>query len=88
MPDAEVIPLGTRGRPGRGSGSAKPSSAARTLATGGRGIPAPRVSDDPGTGRGADGAAGPGEDIIEPTSGRPAADVTAAESPSERAAEE
>ena len=32
MPDAEVIPLGTRGRPGRGSGSSKPSSAARTLA--------------------------------------------------------
>jgi hypothetical protein len=28
MPDAEVIPLGTRGRPGRGTGSAKPSSAA------------------------------------------------------------
>jgi 1-acyl-sn-glycerol-3-phosphate acyltransferase len=33
MPDAEVIPLGTRGRPGRGSGNAKPSSAARNLAT-------------------------------------------------------
>jgi 1-acyl-sn-glycerol-3-phosphate acyltransferase len=31
--DAEIIPLGTRGKPGRGSGSAKPSSAARTLAT-------------------------------------------------------
>jgi len=30
--DAEIIPLGTRGRPGRGSGSAKPSSAARSLA--------------------------------------------------------
>ena len=32
MADAEIIPLGTRGRPGRGSGSAKPSSAARSLA--------------------------------------------------------
>ena len=32
MADAEVIPLGTRGRPGRGSGSAKPSSSARSLA--------------------------------------------------------
>jgi 1-acyl-sn-glycerol-3-phosphate acyltransferase len=32
VPDAEVIPLGTRGRPGRGTGSSKPSSAARTLA--------------------------------------------------------
>jgi 1-acyl-sn-glycerol-3-phosphate acyltransferase len=30
--DAEVIPLGTRGRPGRGTGSARPSSAARNLA--------------------------------------------------------
>ena len=32
MADAEIIPLGTRGRPGRGSGSAKPSAAARNLA--------------------------------------------------------
>jgi len=31
---AEVIPLGTRGRPGRGTGSSKPSSAARNLAAG------------------------------------------------------
>jgi 1-acyl-sn-glycerol-3-phosphate acyltransferase len=30
--DAEVIPLGTRGRPGRGTGSRKPSAAARSLA--------------------------------------------------------
>ena len=34
MADAEIIPLGTRGRPGRGSGSTKPSAAARNLATG------------------------------------------------------
>ena len=32
MGDAEVIPIGTRGRPGRGSGQSKPSSAARNLA--------------------------------------------------------
>jgi 1-acyl-sn-glycerol-3-phosphate acyltransferase len=32
MGDAEVIPLGTRGRPGRGSGNNRPSSAARNLA--------------------------------------------------------
>jgi 1-acyl-sn-glycerol-3-phosphate acyltransferase len=32
--DAEIIPLGTRGRPGRGSGSARPSAAARNLASG------------------------------------------------------
>jgi len=30
--DAEVIPIGTGGRPGRGSGSARPSRASRTLA--------------------------------------------------------
>jgi 1-acyl-sn-glycerol-3-phosphate acyltransferase len=30
--DAEIIPIGTRGRPGRGTGNDKPSSAARSLA--------------------------------------------------------
>jgi 1-acyl-sn-glycerol-3-phosphate acyltransferase len=33
MGDAEIIPIGTRGKPGRGTGSAKPSSSARNLAT-------------------------------------------------------
>lgn len=32
--DAEIIPLGTRGRPGRGSGSSRPSSGSRGLAPG------------------------------------------------------
>ncbi len=32
MGDAEIIPIGTRGRPGRGTGNARPSSAARNLA--------------------------------------------------------
>jgi 1-acyl-sn-glycerol-3-phosphate acyltransferase len=32
MGDAEIIPIGTRGRPGRGTGSAKPSRSARNLA--------------------------------------------------------
>lgn len=32
MGDAEIIPIGTRGKPGRGTGSAKPSSSARELA--------------------------------------------------------
>jgi len=32
MGDAEIIPIGTRGKPGRGTGSAKPSSSARGLA--------------------------------------------------------
>ncbi len=36
MADAEIIPLGTRGRPGRGSGSAKPSASARSLAGSGK----------------------------------------------------
>ncbi|GAA1909589.1 lysophospholipid acyltransferase family protein [Nocardioides marmoribigeumensis] len=31
MPDAEIIPLGTRGRPGRGTGRDKPSSSSRDL---------------------------------------------------------
>ncbi|HEX5862185.1 MAG TPA: lysophospholipid acyltransferase family protein, partial [Nocardioides sp.] len=40
MADAEIIPIGTRGRPGRGTGSPKPSSAARSLAA----KPAPKAS--------------------------------------------
>ena len=32
MGDAEIIPIGTRGRPGRGTGEERPSSAARNLA--------------------------------------------------------
>ena len=36
MADAEIIPLGTRGRPGRGSGSARPSASARSLAGAGK----------------------------------------------------
>ncbi|WP_030483161.1 lysophospholipid acyltransferase family protein [Nocardioides aequoreus] len=34
MGDAEIIPLGTRGRPGRGSGAQRPSSTSRGLAAG------------------------------------------------------
>ena len=41
MGDAEIIPIGTRGRPGRGQGNGKPSSASRSLAAGPR-RPAPR----------------------------------------------
>jgi 1-acyl-sn-glycerol-3-phosphate acyltransferase len=44
VPDAEVIPLGTHGRPGRGSGSAKPSSAARSLAGSSRGTAAKKAA--------------------------------------------
>ncbi|GAA1135286.1 lysophospholipid acyltransferase family protein [Nocardioides aquiterrae] len=45
MGDAEIIPIGTRGRPGRGSGSAQPSSAARGLAP----KPAPKPATKPAT---------------------------------------
>jgi 1-acyl-sn-glycerol-3-phosphate acyltransferase len=44
--DAEIIPIGTRGRPGRGSGTARPSSSARDLAGGGRAKPPARPVDD------------------------------------------
>ncbi|MDT0200633.1 lysophospholipid acyltransferase family protein [Nocardioides sp. AE5] len=49
MGDAEIIPIGTRGRPGRGSGSQRPSSAARQLAGTSRKAksPAPKPSDEP-----------------------------------------
>ncbi|RYB93589.1 glycerol acyltransferase [Nocardioides oleivorans] len=51
-PDAVVIPIGTGGRPGRGSGSARPSSAARNLAPSARkassaGKPGPRKPPAP-----------------------------------------
>jgi 1-acyl-sn-glycerol-3-phosphate acyltransferase len=49
VPDAEVIPLGTRGKPGRGTGSSKPSSAARNLAEGvsrTKPVPTPRSSEE------------------------------------------
>ncbi len=41
MGDAEIIPIGTRGRPGRGTGK-QPSSAARSLVNGGKPSPAER----------------------------------------------
>ena len=47
MGDAEIIPIGTRGRPGRGQGGAKPSSASRSLATGARKSPAKTPSRAP-----------------------------------------
>ncbi len=54
MGDAEIIPIGTRGRPGRGSGTARPSSAARGLAGGKPKPPAtassvPEPADAPAT---------------------------------------
>ncbi len=46
MGDAEIIPLGTRGRPGRGTGRDKPSSSSRSLAGG---TPPATGADEPGT---------------------------------------
>jgi 1-acyl-sn-glycerol-3-phosphate acyltransferase len=43
--DAEIIPIGTGGRPGRGSGSSRPSRASRTLAGGA--APAARRAPEP-----------------------------------------
>ena len=49
MGDAEIIPIGTRGRPGRGSGTDRPSSAARGLAGGKpkRAAPVPEPTETP-----------------------------------------
>ena len=54
MPDADIIPLGdperplgTRGRPGRGTGSAKPSSSSRGLAGNGTSARAPKQRNAP-----------------------------------------
>jgi len=70
MGDAEIIPIGTRGRPGRGTGK-QPSSAARSLATGSK--PAPS------TPRRSQPAAIPPEDVTdEPVEGE-AAEAAAAE---------
>jgi hypothetical protein len=62
VPDAEVIPLGTRGKPGRGSGSANPSSAARTLAGGTK-----KPAD--GTKKPADGTKKPADGTKKPADG-------------------
>ena len=63
MADAEIIPLGTRGRPGRGTGSEKPSASARNLAGTRKAVrkpakkatkkAAPRAVPDQPSGRGA-----------------------------------
>jgi 1-acyl-sn-glycerol-3-phosphate acyltransferase len=57
MGDAEIIPIGTRGRPGRGTGRTNPSSSARRLA--------PRPKKAPGRG---DGAASASETALEDAS--------------------
>ncbi|HET8602374.1 MAG TPA: lysophospholipid acyltransferase family protein [Marmoricola sp.] len=67
MPDAEVIRIGTGGRPGRGTGSARPSASARSLAGKSARTPArqpraaaqgPTGGSDPGTGAATGPASG------------------------------
>src|SRR4051794_25609457 len=75
MGDAEVIPLGTRGRPGRGTGSAKPSAATRNLAGAARPRPArPAPEPEP-----------PQPEAADPSMGEPkaAAPTPAVASPSQ-----
>ncbi|MBO0846276.1 MAG: acyltransferase family protein [Nocardioides sp.] len=60
MADAEVIPIGTGGRPGRGTGNARPSKASRTLA-GGSSRPKSRRTSKPSDAGGADETPDPGE---------------------------
>lgn len=47
MGEAEIIPIGTNGRPGRGSGAARPSSSSRALAGGAAEAPKPRKRVEP-----------------------------------------
>jgi 1-acyl-sn-glycerol-3-phosphate acyltransferase len=58
--DAEIIPIGTRGRPGRGSGTRRPSSAARDLAGPGarRRAPGGRADAEGSTGPDTEAPAG------------------------------
>ena len=64
MADAEIIPLGTRGRPGRGSGRDNPSSSSRALA--GRGPrPAPQDPPRPARDEAAESSRPPVEETVD-----------------------
>jgi 1-acyl-sn-glycerol-3-phosphate acyltransferase len=78
MGDAEVIPLGTRGRPGRGTGSSKPSAAARNLAPSETKAAKPRKPPSQTPHEAADQS--PVEPAVEQPAGeQPAAEQSAAE---------
>lgn len=72
MGDAEIIPIGTRGRPGRGTGT-RPSAAARSLAPNARrGAARPDPAADEPAGETSDAATGePAEEQAVPA-GQPA----------------
>ncbi|MDP9821657.1 lysophospholipid acyltransferase family protein [Nocardioides massiliensis] len=88
MADAEIIPLGTRGRPGRGTGRDKPSSAARDLAPAAkaapRKVPSKPVAQESPEDPAVEAAAAP--EAGDPTPiDRETADQPAAESPADAA---
>ena len=68
MGDAEIIPIGTRGRPGRGTGKA-PSSAARSLAG-----PAKKQAPKPAAKPAQQAAPEPPSDVEEPQAETPVAE--------------
>jgi len=65
--DAEIIPIGTRGRPGRGQGSGKPSAASRNLAGARRTAPAKKPPREPVAETAAETAAEPLPTVETPT---------------------
>jgi 1-acyl-sn-glycerol-3-phosphate acyltransferase len=72
MGDAEIIPIGTRGKPGRGTGSAKPSSSARSLAPSPARKPRRQPEQDPGdTGKPADDLSSPAQPAEPPVQRMP-----------------
>ncbi len=65
MGDAEIIPIGTRGRPGRGTGK-QPSSAARSLVNGGKPAGSGERRPTPGESAAAgENGIAPGDDVAE-----------------------
>ncbi|WP_408897908.1 1-acyl-sn-glycerol-3-phosphate acyltransferase [Nocardioides sp. R1-1] len=80
MADAEIIPIGTRGQPGRGTGK-RPSAAARGLAPK-SGTPRPPAAKKP-TAAKPDAAKSPGE---QPAGKKPAGKKPAARKPADDAA--
>ncbi len=77
MGDAEIIPIGTRGRPGRGQGNGKPSAASRSLAAGGSRKPAAK----PAAKRERPASTPTGADAPRPTPARDTSDQPVTRSP-------
>jgi len=81
--DAKVIPIGTGGRPGRGSGSARPSSAARNLAPAAK-KPAARKSPKPAAKKSAGKSTEKAAEAAETPTVHAAAEPTDGEAPREQ----